>query len=1138
MNVLKRFRGLIVFLLVASFLAGALVVGKNIFLRQVRKKIEASLAYSRLSLSALPPSLVLEDIRTLDRAPFFSARRVTVGISYVSLLRRVKPLTILIEEPVVRMTGEPGPARKYWPLPVAIEKGIVRDGEIFVNLRGGSLSFRGVKALFSEKGDAFSFQAAAAEGNFTPSAAGPAPPPTGAGFGGAVTLSISGKGPKVTVHRAVVEGPGFIVKARGRLVNPENPVLELKTSFDVETSFVARLLKLPFSWTGSAEGSGLFTRSAGAITFHSNLSGPAIILNGVPLGRVSGSVAIDGKGRGEVDLSVPGGGTSDASVLVKFGGGGIEGRVSGTRLDPIISYVKIPWPVRSPVWGNFSIEKGRLEAEGEFRDEREEYEHPFYPFRGKFLFSMDLKTQELSFSSPEIDSSFGRLEVRGGVRVGRDCDVDLRGEVKDVKQARAFTSYVLRKDFVFPEIRGRGTVAVKIAGDYRSPRVTADFFCLPAGFAKFDAMSVEGSLDIQGDAVTGRFRVGDADLKGEIGLAVAGARVEADLRLDDGRVERILPPLDIDLPLRGRASGSFKLVQQGEALDLKGNFASPEISILGQPVRSCRGGLEWKNDALRLTKLSGVLYGGTVAGDLMMTFPRLGFDMDLSGKGFRLSEIGPGLEGTLELTLKGKGVFGTDRPGGAFSGKGLVFPPIHDTDAGGDWTFGYADDRISLDVIGGFLPGGNEFRMKFELPLHKDEITADIKGSFDDIDRLLPWKGARGRLNYLGEIRGSRSAPSIDGVVDLQGSLMPLPGFAHALTDYTGLAFIKEGRITLRSFQGKLGGGDIRGAGTIDLGAKGIEAVDIRVDGTNMLLSPLARTRALTNGWVRIVKDIRSFVLDGELDVTRLSWRRELTEKISVFSSPYTSARKEKGFFDDLALNLRLRAGGNAWMENALGRVSGKFDLTVTGSVGAPVILGDIEAVDGEIYFQDRKFRVIRGRLSFFNPASVEPFLDFRGETYVKDYRVTFALNGLVDSLRPEFTSSPPLPPEDVLALLALGEAFRRTYSYDTTTRLSTASLLSFQISDRARKRAESLFRLARFRVDPFVMSSSSEMSARLTVGRQIARNLSILYSTNLTTQREEIVRMEWEISKDFSLVGIRNEWGRISVDVKIRKRF
>jgi translocation and assembly module TamB len=200
--------------------------------------------------------------------------------------------------------------------------------------------------------------------------------------------------------------------------------------------------------------------------------------------------------------------------------------------------------------------------------------------------------------------------------------------------------------------------------------------------------------------------------------------------------------------------------------------------------------------------------------------------------------------------------------------------------------------------------------------------------------------------------------------------------------------------------------------------------------------------------------------------------------------------------------------------------------------------MGDIEALGGDVYFQDRTFKVLKGRLSFFNPATLEPYLEFKGESFVKDYRVTFTLNGLISQLRPEFSSSPPLPPEDVLALLAMGESFKRTYSYDTSTRLSTASLLSFQIAEQAKKRAEGLFSLDRLRIDPFVLGSSAEMTARLTVGKKISRNFFILYSTNLTTQREELARMEWEISNEFSLVGTRDELGRISFDVKVRKRF
>jgi translocation and assembly module TamB len=216
----------------------------------------------------------------------------------------------------------------------------------------------------------------------------------------------------------------------------------------------------------------------------------------------------------------------------------------------------------------------------------------------------------------------------------------------------------------------------------------------------------------------------------------------------------------------------------------------------------------------------------------------------------------------------------------------------------------------------------------------------------------------------------------------------------------------------------------------------------------------------------------------------------------------------------------------------------GRFDFTISGNVYAPVILGDIEIIEGNVFFQDRKFRILRGLLSFFNPSTIEPYLSFEGETYVKNYRVNFTLSGFLDKLNPELTSSPPLPPEDVLALLALGEAFKRTPSYDTTTQLSTASLLSIQLSEQAEKGAEKYFSLDRFRITPFVLGSSAEMTARLTIGKKIARDFSILYSTNLTTQREEITRLEWELSSDFTVVGTRNEEGRFSLDVKIHKRF
>ena len=1135
MKILKRFKGLIVFFLVMALLFGALVVGKNIFLHQARARLDKIVTYARLRLSYLPPALVLEDVRALAASPFFSARRVTVRISYMSLLSKEKPLTVVVEGPILHISESTGGKKRksgsFWPITFPIEKGVALDGEVLYRLKAGSLHSRKVKALFTREGDRFSFQADAGEYTFTP-AASEVP------FGGRAAIAVSGKGREFQIRRLVVEGTEFVIKADGKLRNPARPVLELNAVFNFQTGRIARFLNIPFDWEGRAEGRGRLETKGGELFLNADLSSRAVTMNTVPLGEVTGRVVVRGKAGGEVQLSFPKRPAATESVLIRFGGGRVEGDVRGAYLDPILSYYKVPWPVRSPVWGNFVLENNRFISDGEFRDGLEAPEPPRYPFRGKVRFEMDLQKRDLTFSSPDMESSFGRVEVRGGVRIDRDMDLAIRGEIKDVKQARAFTSLILNRTFEFPEIRGMGTADIKIAGDYDWPRVTAGFSCAPAGFAKFDAEAVEGTLEILKENVLGTFRVDDANMKGEIELGVEGNRVEAGFRMTDGAVERILPPLDIILPLTGRARGVFKLVQEGVSLQLKGDFSSPELRILGQPATNVRSGLEWKDGILHLSGLGFTLFNGTVGGDFSLRPLRGDFDINLAGKGLDLTAVQPGLNGKLNLDLGGKGVFGKDRPTGKFEILDLLYLPFQKTEARGDWYLSYLEDRIDLDIRGDFLPGSNDFQLLFKLPLYRDSIEADIKGSFNNLDLLLPWKGAKGRLNYLGEIRGLRTAPRLNGAVDFQGSLLPLPRFAHALNDYTGLAFVQDGKISVRSFQGKLGDGDVRGGGEVDIGRNGVESIDVRMDGQNMVLSPFERTRALTDGWVRLTKDSRSMVLDGELSVSQLSWRREIYEKFGFSAAPYYQSRREKGFFDDLILNLRLRAGENAWMENSLGRISGRFDLTISGNVYSPLVVGDIEALGGEVYFQDRKFRVIHGRLSFFNPASVEPFLDFRGETYVKDYRVTFSLNGLVNNLRPEFSSSPPLPPEDVLALLALGEAFRRSYSYDTSTRLSTASLLSFQIAEQAQKRAEGLFSLARFRIDPFVLGSSAEMTARLTVGRQISRNLSILYSTNLTTERGEIVRMEWDLGRDFSLVGMRNELGRISFDVKIRKRF
>jgi hypothetical protein len=1053
-----------------------------------------------------------------------------------------KPLEVYIDRPVLKFSelasspplsskDKKGKMSAFLPLPFAINKGLIREGELHFLGKNMSFQLSHLKALFAQKQDSFSLQGEAKKVQFSLGSVNQK-------LSGKMAFALEGKGKNINIKKISVNGPDLILKADGQLFDPLDPKLRLKTYLNVKTPLIANLFYLPFEWGGKAEGQGVLIRSKEEIVFRTDLSSRDFILNKIFIGNVRGVLNLSDRTGGRVELNVLRGSLPTEFLRIDFEDGKIKGTARGLHLDPVLSYLVLPWPVKSPAWGTFTIDQqGKLEVDGEFNDDSFQPVGNKYPFQGRIKLSWDGK-KEASFASDELRSSFGLFSLKGKVRIGENDNIEIQGEVSDLKQAREFTSLILLQRFDFPEIRGAGKAKLLILGDYYFPHVTANFSFSPGGFDKFNAQAVKGVAEIYKSDFSGTFRVTDPFMKGDIAVSINLENLEADVRLDQGNVEKILRNLDIPFPLQGKGSGTFEVYQKGTNIQMKGNFSSPVLQFANQNLKDVKGQLEWKGDTLSFPSLQFSLYNGVLKGAASVGFKNQEFDVDVSGEGFDLASLYPKLEGKLNFSLKGKGVLGQNRASGNFDLKGLSVAHFQRVEAGGSLELGFSENTLQLDVSGNFYPGENNFKASLAVPFAGNPFLLNLKGSFNNLELVIPLKGVEGQANYLAEIRGSHNFHEVKGVIDFRGPLFPLPKFAHELKDYSGLMLVENNKVVIRSLQAKIGGGDVQGSGEIQLGKGGIETIDVKAEGKDMLLSPFERSRALTDGTLRMVKNSSRFVLEGNFFIKKLSWRREVYERILFSSASPYQLSIEPSFFDDLTLNIRLRANDNAWMENSLGRINGRFDLTLTGNVNFPIVSGDIEALNGELYFQDRKFRVLKARLSFFNLVALNPYLDFKGETYIKDYRVTFSLSGLIDQLKPDYSSSPPLPPEDVLALLALGEAFKRTYSYDRSTELSTASFLSFQLAEQAKKRTEKLFNLDRFRIDPFIMGSSTEMTARLTVGKNISRNLSILYSTNLTTQREEIVRMEWELTDDFSLVGIRDEIGRISFDVKVRKRF
>ncbi len=583
-----------VFILVLTVLVVSLVVGKNILLKEVGAGIHKSFAYDSLKLSYFPPALVIENVRSLAEPPALRARRVRIEIPYLSLLRNRKVLTVVLESPEVHIRrsapgvphGKARPPLSILELPFVIESGRIEDGSVFLETGPTTLEARGVRALVTQNGADFSIRATAETSGFMS-------PRLGLTSIGALNALLTGKGEDVTVSRLAVNGPGVAFTASGQVRNIFDPTIELDARFDLGTDMVDDILRMPFAWAGRLAGEGRFERKDRRLSFTTSVSSDTLAVNGVAMGDVRGRFELTPENGGRLELGLQKPGLPAESVSLAFLPGRVEGRVAPAFLDPVFREIRIPWPVRSPAWGTFTLVRGHLEAEAEFRDASLERHGDSFAFRGGVKVGVDFPSHIVTVETPGLESDFGRLQATARIDLAGDIDARIQGPVADVKETREFVALVLSQTFGFGEIRGQGYADARLTGRSASPAVAIKATLSPGGFDLFDARFVEADVVLSGGVFEGRFDVDDPTLKGQVGVKASNGDLEVDVKNGDGELSRVLPTLGIPVALSGRAAGDFRMIQKaGGVQEFSGTFTSPEIRGYGQTASRVAGSLD------------------------------------------------------------------------------------------------------------------------------------------------------------------------------------------------------------------------------------------------------------------------------------------------------------------------------------------------------------------------------------------------------------------------------------------------------------------------------------------------------------------------------------------------------------------
>jgi translocation and assembly module TamB len=452
----------------------------------------------------------------------------------------------------------------------------------------------------------------------------------------------------------------------------------------------------------------------------------------------------------------------------------------------------------------------------------------------------------------------------------------------------------------------------------------------------------------------------------------------------------------------------------------------------------------------------------------------------------------------------------------------------------GKWTV----SSFSLAGEGGALTVSGEAR-----PFERVDLTA--RGELS-LSLLTPFvtklRTATGKLILSIHAAGAWSAPNLRGEVSLRQGLFELAGLGPGLWIERAALLLDEKRLFLESLDGRLGTGPIHVTGEAELsdGGRGLGSFRVFVEGEHLpldfppRLSVTLSPRLIFVGSAGALQEIK-----GEVKVDRAIYQENVTVKALLARFAQRGAETVPSptpFIGEAKLQIALFGREGIVVDTNLAKMQLMLDLMVRGTYDHPILVGRIEAIDGNLMIQQRRLNVISGSIDFVNVRQTEPRVSLAAHTRIRQYEIDVGIQGTPGQIDLKLTSEPSLPENDIISLLTLGKTTAELSGGQGIQRTQAAALALDALFG---EKIEKAIGVDRFQVGPYEGKTGSANQTRVTVEkRAFNEKLSVVFSSSLNTAEDQVVQMEYRVDPNISLVLERDELGQVGGDVRFTYRF
>jgi len=331
----------------------------------------------------------------------------------------------------------------------------------------------------------------------------------------------------------------------------------------------------------------------------------------------------------------------------------------------------------------------------------------------------------------------------------------------------------------------------------------------------------------------------------------------------------------------------------------------------------------------------------------------------------------------------------------------------------------WADDPDSF--------GGTPLSAEVDLPRTPLAMIAALIPEF-----TLP----QGTASAAVRVEGILAAPALSGTARVEIARFPRPDqpAAPPLENIVLAVEAEDTRLRITEGRASLGGGRIDVRGGVDFSDFKNPRVDLALDGRALLVHRSDQINLRTDARLTLTGTPQASRLSGDLDVVQSLYIRDFeilpiglagtrlqAPSLPTFEAASKPELPENSILRRIALDLRISTRDPVLLRSNLAHGDLSGEVRIGGTAANPGPEGTIRVTNGSARLPFSRMQLTDGELMFRPEAPTDPILRMQGVSTVGGHRVRLFFFGPVSSPNLVLTSTPPLPEEEIMNLLATG---------------------------------------------------------------------------------------------------------------------